>query len=101
MALDNSFPTLLAGSDLKFYNCNLSEMIKSLQRMAKDPHTSKLNMAFTKHITNALIKSREENLILGVSIPRKLEDVWDPTIKVRINNYEYHALCDLELVPPL
>ena len=70
-------------------------MIKFLQRMAKDPHTSRLNMAFTKHITNALIKAREEKLRLEVSIPRKLEDGWDPTIKVRINNYECHALCDL------
>ena len=64
MALDNSSPTLLEGSDLNFDNCNLSEVIKFLQRMAKDPHTSKLNMAFTEHITNALIKAREESLDL-------------------------------------
>ena len=63
--------------------------------MAKDPHTSTLNMAFTEHITNALIKAREEKLRLEVSIPRKLEDGWDPTIKIKINDFVCHALCDL------
>ena len=82
MALDNSTPTLLEGSDLNFDNCNHSEVIKFLQRMAKDPHTSTLNMAFTEHITNALVKAREERLRLEVSIPRKLEDGWDPTIVI-------------------
>ena len=50
-------------------------------------------MAFTEHVTNALIKAREEKLRLEVSIPRKLEDGWDPTIK--INDFVCHALCDL------
>jgi hypothetical protein len=77
MVLDNSTPTLIEGSDLNFDNCNLSEVIQFLQKMAKDPHTSTLNMAFTEHITNALIKAREEKLRLEVSIPRKLEDGWD------------------------
>ena len=58
-------------------------------------------MALSKHITNALIKAREEKLRLVVSIPRKLEDCWDPTIKVKINNFEWHALCDLGAVLPL
>ena len=38
--------------------------------MAKDPNASKLNIAFTKHITNALIEAREERLKLEASIPR-------------------------------
>ena len=42
-------------------------------------------MAFTEHITNALVKAREEKLRLEVSIPRMLEDGWDPTIKIKIN----------------
>ena len=74
MILDNSTPTVLEGSDLNFDNCNLSEVIQFLQNMAKDPHTSTLNMAFIEYITNALIKAREEKLKLEVSIPRKLED---------------------------
>ena len=28
--------------------------------MAKDPNASKINIAFTKHITNALIEDKEE-----------------------------------------
>ena len=32
---------------------------------------------------------------LEVSIPRKLHDEWEPTIKVKIKNNECFALCDL------
>ena len=32
---------------------------------------------------------------LEISIPRKLHDEWEPTITVKINNYECFALCDL------
>ena len=35
--LDNSTPTLINGSELDFTNSNLSEVIKFLQKMAKDP----------------------------------------------------------------
>src|SRR3954453_7994684 len=62
MSLDDITTTLINGSELDFDNCSLSEVITFLQRMAKDPHTSSLNIAFTKHITNALIKAREEKL---------------------------------------
>src|ERR1043165_4654459 len=58
------------------------------------PHTSTLNLAFTKHINNALIKAREEKLRLEASIPRKLEDGWDPMIKIKLNNFSCFALCD-------
>src|SRR3954465_12368227 len=37
-----------------------------LQRMAKDPHTISLNIAFTEHITNALHNAREDKLKLEV-----------------------------------
>src|SRR3954463_16466470 len=63
--------------------------------MAKDPHTSTLNIAFTEHITNALIKSREENLKLETSIPRKLEYGWDPIFKIKLNNFSCFSLCDV------
>ena len=43
-----------------FDNCTLSDVIKFLQKMAKDPNASKLNIAFIKHITNSLIESKEE-----------------------------------------
>ena len=41
---------------------NIMEVINYLQKMAKGPHTSSLNIAFTEHITNALTKAREKNL---------------------------------------
>ena len=66
-----------------------------LQRMAKDPHTSSLNIAFTEHITNALIEAREEKLKLEVSIPRKLEDGWGPMVKIKLNIFSCFALCDV------
>ena len=87
--------------DLDFLDCNLTEVIKFLQRMARDPNTSKLNMAFTEHITNALIKAREEKLRLETSIPRKLEDGWHPTIKAKINDFTFHPLCDLGVSVPV
>jgi hypothetical protein len=52
-------------------------------------------MAFTKHITNALIQIREEKLKQKVSIPRKLEDGWEPIIKMKVNAFDCNALCDL------
>src|SRR3954462_4756519 len=47
------------------------------------------------HITNALIKAREEKLKLEVSIPRKIEDGWDPMVKIKLNNFSCFALCDV------
>ena len=32
---------------------------------------------------------------MEVSIPRKLYDEWEPTIKIKIKDYECNALCDL------
>src|SRR3954447_26941183 len=66
-----------------------------LQRMAKDPHTSSLNIAFTEHITNVLIKAREEKLKLEVSIPIKLEDGWETMVKIKLKNFTCFALCDV------
>jgi hypothetical protein len=37
-----------------------------------------INVAFTKHITNALMKIRDEKLKQKTSIPKKLEDGWEP-----------------------
>src|SRR3989337_931845 len=59
------------------------------------PNANEQNRAFTKHIVEAMIKAHEEKLELEVSIPRKLHDEWEPTIKVKIKDYECNALCDL------
>ncbi|KAE8778580.1 hypothetical protein D1007_48479 [Hordeum vulgare] len=95
MSLDDITITLINDSNLDFDNCNLSEVIAFLQRMAKDPHTSTLNIALTGHITNALIKAREKKLKLESSIPRNLEDGWHPMVKINLNNISCFALCDV------
>src|SRR3954467_5370665 len=95
MSLDDITTTLINGSDLDFDNCSLSKVITFLQRMAKDPHTSTLNIAFTEHINNALIKAREEKLKLETSIPRKREEGWDPIVKIKLNNSSCFSLCDV------
>src|SRR3954463_1624439 len=87
MILDDITTTLINGSELDFDSCTLPEVINFLQRMAKDPHTSTLNIAFMEHITNALIKSREEKL--------RLEDGWDPMVKIKLNNFSCFDLCDV------
>ncbi|KAK1605356.1 hypothetical protein QYE76_029029 [Lolium multiflorum] len=88
-------PIVVAHNDLDFDDCHISEVIKFLQKLAKSPNASAINLAFTKHITNALIKAREEKLKLETSIPRKLEDGWEPIIKMRVNDFDCNALCDL------
>ena len=55
--------------------------------MINSPHAYEQNKAFTKHIVDAMMKAFEEKLELEVSIPRKLHDEWEPTIKVNIKNY--------------
>jgi hypothetical protein len=54
-----------------------------------------MNMAFIKHITNALLQIREDKLKQKVSIPRKLEYGWEPIIKMNVNDFDCNALCDL------
>ena len=58
-------------------------------------HAYSQNKAFTKHIVDALMQSYDEKLNLEVSIPRKLNDEWKPTIKIKIEGHECYALCDL------
>src|SRR3954470_23055144 len=43
-----------------FDGCNVTEVIKFLQNLAETPNTSEINVAFTKHITNAIMQIREE-----------------------------------------
>ena len=47
-------------------------------------HAYNQNKAFTKHIMDAMMKPFEEKLQLEVSIPRKLYDEWEHTIKIKI-----------------
>ncbi|KAK1607049.1 hypothetical protein QYE76_030722 [Lolium multiflorum] len=89
------FQNVVDHNGLDFDSCHISEVIKFLQKLARSPNASAINLAFTKHITNALIKAREEKLKLEASIPRKLEDGWEPIIKMKVNDFDCNALCDL------
>src|SRR5215203_1676110 len=91
---DNS-PFTFDINDFDFDGLNISAVIKFLQKIARSPNASAINMAFTKHITNALMKIREEKLKREASIPRKLEDGWEPIIKMKIYCFDCNALYDL------
>ena len=77
-------PITFDNNDFEFDGCNISEVIMFLQKLARSPNISALNMSFTKHITNALMQVREEKLKHEASIPRKLEDGWEPIIKMKV-----------------
>ena len=81
-------PTILDYKDFNYDSCSLIDCISLLQSMINSPHANEQNKAFTKHIVDAMMKAFEEKLELEVSIPRKLHDEWEPTIKVKIKNYE-------------
>jgi hypothetical protein len=66
--------TTFYSNDFDVDGCNISEVILFLQKLAKSPNASSMNMAFTKHITNALMQIRDDKLKQKVYIPRKLED---------------------------
>jgi hypothetical protein len=41
------------------------------------------------------MKIREEKLKQKASIPKKLEDGWEPITDMNVNGFDCHALCDL------
>ena len=93
--LHNNEPTILDFKGFNYDNCSLIDCTYLLQSVLNSPHAYSQNKAFTKHIVDALMQSYEEKLELEVSIPRKLYDEWEPTIKIKIKYYECYALCDL------
>jgi hypothetical protein len=82
-------------NDFYVDGCNISEVILFLQKLALSPTASSMHVAFTKHITNALMKIRKEKLKQKFSIPKNLEDGWEPIIDMNVNDFDCHALCDL------
>jgi hypothetical protein len=50
-------------NDFDVDGCNINEVILFLQKLALSPNASSINVAFTKHITNTLMKIREEKLM--------------------------------------
>src|SRR3954471_14641750 len=73
----------------------LLKLLIFLQKLAETPNASEINVAFTKHITNAIMQIREEKLKHEGSIPKKLEDGWEPIIRMKIHEFDCNALCDL------
>ena len=65
-------------NNFDFENCNITEVIMFLQKLAKSPNSNKINRTFTKHIIKALMHAREEKLKVEASNPRKLNDSWEP-----------------------
>ena len=86
--LDINEPTILDFKEFNYDNCSLIDCISFLQSVLNSPHAYSQNKAFTKHIVDALMQSYEEKLELEVSIPRKLYDDWEPTIKIKIKDHE-------------
>jgi hypothetical protein len=74
-------------NDFDVDGCNISEVILFLQNLSLSPNASSLNIAFINRITNALMKIREEKLKQRASIPKKLEDGWEPIIDMHVNIY--------------
>ena len=93
--LDVNEPTILDFKEFNYDSCSLIDCISLLQSVLNSPHAYSQNKAFTKHIVNALMQSYEEKLELEVSIPRKLYDEWETTIKIKIKDHACYALCDL------
>jgi hypothetical protein len=89
---DNSSTTF---NDFDVDGCNISEVILFLQKLARSLNASSMNVAFTKCIMNALMQIREDKLKQKFSIPKKLEDGWEPIIEMNVNDFDCNALCDL------
>ena len=80
--LHSNEPTILDFKEFNYDNCYLINCISLLQSVLNSPHAYDQNKAFTEHIIDALMQSYEEKLELEVSIPRKLYDEWEPTIRL-------------------
>ena len=61
LTMGDNGPITFDKNDFDFDGCNISEVIMFLQKLARSPKASAINMAFTKHITNALMQVREES----------------------------------------
>ena len=84
--LDSNEPTILDFKEFHYNNCSLIDCISLLQSVLNSPHAYSQNKAFTKHIVDARRQTFDETLELEVSIPTKLYDEWEPTIKIEIKD---------------
>src|SRR3954462_2879031 len=81
--------------DFDIDGCNISEVIMFLQKLARSPDASDMHVAFTKHITDALVKIKEDKLKHKASIPRKVEDSWQRIINTQVNDFDLKSSYDL------
>ena len=88
--LDVAKPTIMDFKEFNYENCSLIDCISLLQSVLNSPHAYSQNKAFTKHIVDAMMQSFEEKLELEVSIPGKLYDEWEPTIKINIAKQRFN-----------
>jgi hypothetical protein len=93
--IESHDPVVPIKNSFDYDNCNITEVIEFMQKLAKSPGASPENLAFSKHLANALIQIREEKLKRKASIPKKLEDNYEPLINIEINDFQCNALCDL------
>src|SRR4051812_30935193 len=93
--MGDNCPFTFDDNDFDFDGCNVTEVIKFLQRLSETPNATEINVAFTKHITNAIMQIREKKLKHEASIPTKLEDGWEPIIRMKVDEFDCNALCDL------
>ena len=84
MILNSIEPTISDFKEFDYDNCSLKGCISLLQSVLNSSHAYNQNKAFTRHIVDAMMQSFEEKHELEVSIPRKLYDEWEPTIKIKI-----------------
>src|SRR4051812_7396015 len=95
MPKPNESTTSDAKFDFDIDGCNISEVILFLLKLARSPLASDMHVSFTKHITDALVKIKEEKLKHKDSIPRKVEDSWEPIINMQVNDFDLKVSCDL------
>src|SRR3954468_684261 len=93
--LDVAKSTILDFKEFNYESCSLIDCISLLQSVLNSPYAYSQKKDFTEHIVDALMQSYEEKLELKVYVPRKLYDEWEPTIKIKIKDHEFYALCDL------
>src|SRR3954467_787978 len=81
----------LEGSDIRVHSRTMN---RGCTRITKPPYTPPRGTCL---FVNLLIRLRvtDNKLRVEASIPRNLEDGWDPMIKIKLNNFSCYALCDV------
>src|SRR4051812_12511945 len=83
--------TFLSGHLIKFLGISFSPFLIFFLNFSHDAKGSRNPSTYPSWGSDI----KEEKLRLEASIPRKLEDGWDPMIKIKLNNFSCYALCDV------